>query len=318
LTGTDGCPSRGCNKRINLTRRRLCCTARDRRVGYALHVRHTGRHMDRAQAARDLVAKQIEELEQLVEAAQASGIEDGFERLIRWKARTVDLLRQHVHPTEGDRFASKRKMSFRFDDPLGNLVDEACMYEGFLTALDDELRSHPESVLKAALPVTAESPTITASGPPAGSVVFIVHGHDELNLLRLKELLRERWKLESVVLSGQAGRGRTLIEKFEEEAQRATFAFVLITPDDLIQTPDGGYAQARPNVLFELGWFYGRLSRGRVCILFQKGAKLHSDLDGISRVEFTSSINEKLDEIERELVTARVLRESGDATPIAG
>jgi predicted nucleotide-binding protein len=264
--------------------------------------------MDRAQAARDIIAEQLKELGELIADAQRSGTENGFERLNRWKTRTVDLLRQHVHPAEADRLDSKRKMSFLIGDPFGNLVEETRMYAGFLTALDEELRNHPESVLKAALPVTDESRTITAPGPPAGALLFIVHGRDELNLLRLKTLLRERWNLESLVLSAQAGRGRTLIEKFEEEAQRSTFAFVLITPDDLIQTSDGGYAQARPNVLFELGWFYGRLGRERVCILFQKGAKLHSDLDGISRVEFTSSIEEKLEEIERELITAGVLK----------
>jgi len=69
------------------------------------------------------------------------------------------------------------------------------------------------------------------------------------------------------------------------------------------------YAQARPNVIFELGWFYGRLSRERVCILFKEGTKIHSDLDGISRIQFQDSVLEKAVEIERELVSSGVLGE---------
>ncbi len=112
----------------------------------------------------------------------------------------------------------------------------------------------------------------------------------------------------TIVLSAEAGKGRTLIEKFEDEAQRAAYAFVLLTPDDVIKKSDTEYSQARPNVIFELGWFYGRLGRDRVCILFKEGTQIHSDLDGISRVEFTDSVMEKIHEIERELISGRMLK----------
>jgi hypothetical protein len=59
----------------------------------------------------------------------------------------------------------------------------------------------------------------------------------------------------------------------------------------------GSYAQARPNVIFELGWFYGSLGHSRVCILFKNGTQIHSDLGGISRVQFAD---------ERELVEANM------------
>ena len=99
--------------------------------------------------------------------------------------------------------------------------------------------------------------------------VFIVHGRDEANALKLEKLLAKRWDLE----------------------------------------PDSGerYTQARPNVIFELGWFYGRLRRDKVCILFKKGAKIHSDLDGINRVEFSESVDEKIADIKSELKEAGVI-----------
>lgn len=97
-----------------------------------------------------------------------------------------------------------------------------------------------------------------AATAPKGNAVFIVHGHDELNLLRLKELLRDRYSLEPIVMAGEAGRGRSIIEKLEDEAQHAAFVFVLLTSDDIIRKNEDEYSQARPNVIFELGWFYGR------------------------------------------------------------
>ena len=136
------------------------------------------------------------------------------------------------------------------------------------------------------------------------NVVFIVHGHDDANLLRLENLLKDRWGLESIVLRDEAGKGRTLVEKFEQEAHGAAYAIILLTPDDLIQTPDKDYTQARPNVVFELGWFYGRIGREKVCILSKTGTNIHSDLAGITRIDFNESIEEAFLSIERELKSA--------------
>jgi predicted nucleotide-binding protein len=145
-----------------------------------------------------------------------------------------------------------------------------------------------------------------APAPQAARAVFIIHGHDELNVFRLKEMVRERWNLEPITLAREAGRGRTIIEKFEQEAERACLALALLTPDDIISVEQKEYAQARPNVIFELGWFYARLGRERVCILFQKGTQIHSDLNGISRIEFSDSVEEKSDELAREFAAAGI------------
>lgn len=142
---------------------------------------------------------------------------------------------------------------------------------------------------------------------PRTQGVFIIHGHDHTNTLRLRSILKERFHLNPIVLSEQASRGRTLIEKFEDEAASASFAFALLTPDDIIFSDASNYAQARPNVIFELGWFYGRLGRHRVCILFQEGTAIPSDLDGILRVPFKVSVEESLLGIETELRAAGLI-----------
>jgi predicted nucleotide-binding protein len=142
--------------------------------------------------------------------------------------------------------------------------------------------------------------------------VFIVHGHDETNLLRLKEMLEERFRLEPVILRSRPAKGRTLIEKFEQEAYPCDFAFVLMSPDDHVQVKrkgrKGKYVQARPNVLFEMGWLCRHHTRGRVCILSKRGTSIHSDLAGVELIEFVRSIDEVMPQIERELVAAELLR----------
>ncbi len=140
-----------------------------------------------------------------------------------------------------------------------------------------------------------------------GNAVFIVHGHDEGNLYRLRDLIAGRFGLQPVILKWQAGIGRAMIEKFEQEAGQCGYAFALLTPDDQIQAPDGQYTQARPNVVFELGWLYAHLGRSRVVILLKDGTKLHSDLEGISRIGFRDSIEEKVLEIERELMAVGLI-----------
>ena len=237
----------------------------------------------------------------VVTAGKDSDFDAANERLRRWKLRTVRILCDHVNSAEGEKLEQRRKSSFLIGQPLANLQSEADMYQGFLQALREELLEHPDSLSAAPITTGTSISQAAIEQPVRSDVVFLVHGHDELNLLRLERLLKDRWHLESVILKFEPGKGRTLIEKFEEEAERAAFAIILITPDDLIQTPDGAYTQARPNAVFELGWFYGRIGRGRVCILCKRGTKLHSDLDGINRVDFDDSIESAALQIESEL-----------------
>jgi hypothetical protein len=131
--------------------------------------------------------------------------------------------------------------------------------------------------------------------------IFIIHGHDSANRLLLEQLLRDRWKFHPVVMKSEPGKSRALIEKLEEVAHDVAFAIALLTPDDIVGTGDEQYAQPRPNVTFELGWFCGHLGRQKVCILVKEGTEIHSDLEGISTIRFRDEITEKVLELELEL-----------------
>ena len=100
----------------------------------------------------------------------------------------------------------------------------------------------------------------------------------------------------------EAGMSRALLTKFEDVASHCSIAFALMTPDDQITNGKRQFSQARPNVIFETGWFVGRLGIPRVCLLLKEGTEVHSDIDGISRVVFRDSVEEKVIDIQRELV----------------
>lgn len=120
-----------------------------------------------------------------------------------------------------------------------------------------------------------------------GHKIFLVHGHDDLALHESARFL-EKLRQDVVVLREQPNQGRTIVEKFENYAD-VGFAVVLLTPDDT-----GGpeavpierfLPRARQNVVFELGYFIGRLGRNRVCALYRPGVEIPSDYAGVLYIE---------------------------------
>jgi predicted nucleotide-binding protein len=93
------------------------------------------------------------------------------------------------------------------------------------------------------------------------------------------------------------------------EAGKASFAFVILTPDDVIQKPELVYAQGRPNTIFELGWFYGKLGRDKACILKKDGTNINTDIHGVSRIQFNNKIDDFniIQQIKNELRKAKII-----------
>lgn len=129
--------------------------------------------------------------------------------------------------------------------------------------------------------------------------VFVVHGHDE-DFKNEVELYLRRIDLNPIILSDLPGRGRTLIEKFEDHSD-VSFAVVLLSPDDLkisiseleeLKKNDSGQVDLeselkgspRPNVIFELGFFVGKLGRDNVCVIYVPGTDILSDYSGVEYI----------------------------------
>lgn len=139
-----------------------------------------------------------------------------------------------------------------------------------------------EEEIEFALPRLHESVPMPVGARLPSRKVFVVHGHDDAAKQGLARFL-EKIELEAVILHEQPDQGRTVIEKFEEYAAQVGFAVVLLTPDDLgaAKTDVSQNARARQNVVFELGYFAGRLGRGRTCLLRKGDVEMPSDLYGV-------------------------------------
>jgi len=110
--------------------------------------------------------------------------------------------------------------------------------------------------------------------------IFVVHGHDEKLKMEVARFL-EKLDIEPIILHEQADRGQTIIEKFEKHSEVA-FAIVLLTPDDIGGQDNSSLRKrARQNVIFEFGYFIGKLGRSNVCGLYCDGVELPSDYTGV-------------------------------------
>jgi len=63
--------------------------------------------------------------------------------------------------------------------------------------------------------------------------------------------------------------------------------------------------RARQNVILELGFFWAKLSRKRVAILYEKGVELPSDADGVLYTELDAN-GDWMDKLLNELRAAGV------------
>jgi len=146
---------------------------------------------------------------------------------------------------------------------------------------------------------------------PTGSQIFVVHGHDDMLKYELELFLKEIG-LDPIVLHRQSDEGQTIIEKFEKHSN-VSYAFILLTPDDVAylrsedEKPDGERKKeyrAIPNVLFEFGYFVGKLGRNRVCCLYKHSVALPTDVSGLLYKQVTGTIEQIGYELIKELKAA--------------
>ena len=144
------------------------------------------------------------------------------------------------------------------------LTTSKLVFQSYLSEMDEE----------AVVPITPRN-------ADSFNKVFIVHGHDG-ELKHAVARLVEKQGLEAIILSEQVNKGKTIIEKFEENSD-VSGAICLFTADDLgrAKAKTDEQPRARQNVVFEAGYFMGKLGRNRVVIIAESGVELPSDMQGI-------------------------------------
>jgi predicted nucleotide-binding protein len=197
-----------------------------------------------------------------------------------------------------------------FDSPEYNRLSIGVV--STYSTLSTELKYHREDIserisklesIKERLPLYQEqgiklkaTQTVTKDEPmQKQKTVFIVHGKDETAKDKLARFL-EKLELNPIILHEQANRGQSILEKLEHYSEVA-FAIILLTPDDvgnLVSEANTLLPRARQNVIFELGYFLGKLGRDRVCALYNKEIELPSDFIGVVYIPLADDDSWKL------------------------
>lgn len=162
------------------------------------------------------------------------------------------------------------------------------VFKDYLTEIKEEMLKKDEESEK----------TAHADLNHQNNKVFVVHGHDEALKEKVARLL-EKQGLEAIILSEQANKGKTIIEKFEENSDVGA-AICLFTGDDIGKEKSEAVEKqrARQNVVYEAGYFMGKLGRERVIILVDEGVELPSDLQGVVYTDSESWKTEVLQELQ--------------------
>lgn len=211
----------------------------------------------------------------------------------------IDKTKNLPHRNEEELDALKRKAEMRirkiFGDSNTYLHDLEEIYYSYFAGIDenvtDESWSEGQSIMLNLLKTIEEDLTLDANKiikkdrTELSNKIFIVHGHDE-EMKQAAARTVEKIDLKPIILHEQPNKGRTIIEKFEDYSD-VNFAIVLLSPDDIAYSkdkpPEDKEFRARQNVIFELGFFVGKLGRKHVFILYkeEKNFKIPSDYSGI-------------------------------------
>lgn len=252
---------------------------------------------ERLQKGRDLAERPIN---------SAPELDQAWNDRQRWSAYNTEVLtRSFDNRSVADDYNWSPGFGIAtLNPPLGQRIAD---YRDAQRARVNRLQSIVERLplIEEAAEVRKTEPVATRQpSPTARKSVFIVHGRDQAARETVARFI-ERIGLTPVILHERPNQGRTLIEKFEANAEVA-FAVVLLTGDDLCQSPDYSgppAARARQNVIFELGYFFGTLGRHRVAALYSPSVDLPSDISGLAYIELDAKEAWKF-HLARELTAA--------------
>ena len=263
---------------------------------------------DRVKKAIEVLEERIKGLEKLGQSYSANNYDVFFQTLKRWIIDTSALISKHINPKEGEDFKFHLIQQIS-QDPYSDFIQRTQRAYGFLDSLKSSLQENPDLFFEIAPNDKKVSSVSSELLQIAKKKVFVVHGHDHETKNELEIFLKEIG-LEPIVLHRKPDEGRTIIEKFEEYSD-VGFAIIILTPDDVFYTFNEdkkdfelSEKRARQNVIFEWGFFVGKLGRHRVCCLHKKSVDLPSDIHGVLYKPFEKSLDEIKFPLVKELKAA--------------
>ena len=235
----------------------------------------------RAKANLQAVLDEIEGLKRLRYGSPMS---------LEWGEKTLMAIKYAFDDRNKDRFF--RRASHALSSFTGTEEDRQNNYISSLADSEKLLRSMMEEIDRFWDDDVIEQTTMPAKTPigPDDKEVFVVHGRNKEVLKSVRAFLG-KLGLRPIILLDQPGKGRTIIEKFEDHA-RVKYAVALLTPDDRAlpnETGDEKELRARQNVIFEMGFFVGLLGRRHVAALLLGGIQIPSDYAGVEYIKLDES-----------------------------
>lgn len=213
----------------------------------------------------------------LDQATELKGLKNSDPEFQKWKTSTIQYLKRIFgNQSDSHKDFDRSLIIHRYESTGTNLDRAIALLKSKIEVIEDEWPAETEWNSDS---LSSGHGTHRSS---SSNKVFVVHGHDDATRERVAGFLR-RLDLKPIILHEQPNKGRTIIEKFEEYAD-VGFAVVLLTPDDmgtLKNKQNDLKPRARQNVIFEPGYFIGKLGRGRVCPFVKDDVETPSDYDGV-------------------------------------
>jgi predicted nucleotide-binding protein len=236
--------------------------------------------------------KQVSEIEHRVNAHE--GFEDDEEMIPtetymfqKWHRNALVSLRYTFGPNSREveefsqiDFYGSRSFNRAEPDFIIGCVATRALLESMVQEVQDYWDEYG-----APAPSTIARENESGQARPTTNKVFIVHGHDDALKQAVARVLHQL-DLDPIILQEKPDQQRTIIEKFSDYAD-VSFAIALFTPDDIggiasgAKSPDDLKRRARQNVVFEFGYFIGRLGRSNACALVKGDIEFPSDYSGV-------------------------------------
>lgn len=116
--------------------------------------------------------------------------------------------------------------------------------------------------------------------------VFISHGRSS-DWRAVQAYIEKDLKADTLELAQEPNKGRTVLQKLDEESDKCSFAVVVMTGDDDV---DASAPRARENVMHEIGFFQGKLGLANVCLLYEEGTNIPSNVHGLVYIPFPKGL----------------------------
>jgi hypothetical protein len=115
--------------------------------------------------------------------------------------------------------------------------------------------------------------------------IFISHGRSH-EWYKVQAYVERDIKLPTLELAQEANLGRTVFQKLIEESDKCRYAVIVMTGDDEL----GDQKRARENVMHEIGFFQGKYGAHNVCLLYEEGTSIPTNIHGLVYSPFTKGM----------------------------